>query len=96
MNTQKKTLVIVSGLAGSGKTIVIHALEDLGYYCIDNLPAILLKTFTDNDVRTHIHADNIALALDSRDAETPKAFQTIYYGLKEFYEINSILKLELV
>jgi UPF0042 nucleotide-binding protein len=88
MNTNKKTLLIVSGLAGSGKTIVIHALEDLGYYCIDNLPAILLKSFKEEEVRKQINAEFIALALDSRDTETPKAFQSVYFELKSFYEIK--------
>jgi UPF0042 nucleotide-binding protein len=87
---QKKSLVIVSGLAGSGKTIVIHALEDLGYYCIDNLPAVLLKTFTSEEVLTNIHPEYIALALDSRDFNTPKTFQSIYLDLKEFYNIKII------
>jgi len=41
MNT--KQLVIVSGLSGSGKSIALHTLEDLGYYCIDNLPLFLLR-----------------------------------------------------
>ena len=41
--TDKKRLIIVSGLSGAGKTIALHVLEDLGYYCIDNLPAGLLK-----------------------------------------------------
>lgn len=40
----QKRLIIVSGLSGSGKTIALHVLEDLGYYCIDNLPAALLKS----------------------------------------------------
>lgn len=40
---KQKRLIIVSGLSGSGKTIALHVLEDLGYYCIDNLPAALLK-----------------------------------------------------
>lgn len=40
---KEKRLIIVSGLSGSGKTIALHVLEDLGYYCIDNLPASLLK-----------------------------------------------------
>ena len=35
-------LVIVSGLSGAGKSIAMHALEDLGYYCVDNLPLGLL------------------------------------------------------
>lgn len=35
-------LIIVSGRSGSGKTILLHVLEDLGYYCVDNLPAVML------------------------------------------------------
>ena len=41
------SLLIVSGLSGSGKSIALQALEDLGYYCIDNLPAGLLPHFTE-------------------------------------------------
>jgi RNase adapter protein RapZ len=40
----EKRLIIVSGLSGSGKSIALHVLEDLGYYCIDNLPAALLQS----------------------------------------------------
>ncbi len=40
-------LIIVSGLSGSGKSIALHVLEDLGYYCIDNMPAALLKSVVD-------------------------------------------------
>jgi UPF0042 nucleotide-binding protein len=36
-------LVILSGLSGSGKSVALHTLEDMGYYCIDNLPIFLLK-----------------------------------------------------
>ena len=39
--------VIVTGLSGSGKSIALKALEDLGYYCIDNLPAVLLPNVAD-------------------------------------------------
>ena len=39
------TLQIITGLSGSGKTIALHTLEDLGYYCIDNLPVSLLEAF---------------------------------------------------
>ena len=35
-------LLIVSGQSGSGKTVALNALEDLGYFCIDNLPAVML------------------------------------------------------
>ncbi|MCB1808018.1 MAG: RNase adaptor protein RapZ, partial [Candidatus Competibacteraceae bacterium] len=40
-------LIIVSGLSGSGKTIALQTLEDLGYYCVDNLPLQLLKPFAE-------------------------------------------------
>lgn len=40
-------LIIVSGLSGSGKSVALHVLEDLGYYCIDNMPAALLKSVID-------------------------------------------------
>lgn len=39
-------LVVVSGLSGSGKTVALHTLEDLGFFCIDNLPLFLLKELT--------------------------------------------------
>ena len=42
--TRELRLIIVSGLSGSGKSIALHVLEDLGYYCIDNIPAALLKS----------------------------------------------------
>ena len=37
--------VIVTGLSGAGKTSALHAFEDIGFYCVDNLPSELLKTF---------------------------------------------------
>ena len=44
-------LVIVTGLSGSGKSVALHTLEDLGYYCIDNLPVALLEAFTEQLAR---------------------------------------------
>ena len=51
-------LVIISGRSGSGKSIALQALEDLGYYAIDNLPAMLLGSLVDElrgqGERTHL------------------------------------------
>ena len=44
-------LVIVSGLSGSGKSVALNMLEDLGWYCIDNIPAGLLNAFVSHAVR---------------------------------------------
>ncbi len=40
--TNKVELVVISGRSGSGKTVALHALEDLGFYCIENLPIVFL------------------------------------------------------
>ena len=45
METHRQKLLVVTGLSGSGKSIALDALEDVGFYCIDNLPVSLLETF---------------------------------------------------
>ena len=59
---------IVSGLSGSGKTIALQALEDTGFYCIDNLPAVLLAHFAGllSDLRNSAIM-NVAIGLDVRN-----------------------------
>lgn len=60
--------IIVSGLSGSGKTIGLHALEDLGYYCIDNLPGRLLPQFARQIVDSGDKAlDRVAVGIDARN-----------------------------
>ena len=46
-------LVFVSGLSGSGKSVALHMLEDLDFYCVDNIPAALLKPFISHTVRSN-------------------------------------------
>lgn len=59
---------IVSGLSGSGKTIALQALEDLGYYCIDNLPAVLLPQFAGEFInQSGDGLENCAVGIDSRN-----------------------------
>jgi len=64
-------LVIVTGLSGSGKSIVLKALEDSGYYCIDNLPATLLPQVSQHlgvhDANHHGHP-RVAISIDTRSA----------------------------
>jgi RNase adapter protein RapZ len=45
-------IIVVSGLSGSGKSVALHMLEDLGFYCIDNIPAAMLKPFISYTVRS--------------------------------------------
>jgi UPF0042 nucleotide-binding protein len=59
-------LIILTGLSGSGKSIALRALEDSGFYCIDNLPATLLPQISlHTEARTH---HKIAISIDSRSA----------------------------
>ena len=63
-------LVIVSGLSGSGKSVAIHVLEDLGYYCVDNIPVALLKSVIDeltsgSDEPTEL----LAVGIDARNQQ---------------------------
>jgi UPF0042 nucleotide-binding protein len=44
-------LIVVSGLSGSGKSVALHMLEDIDYYCVDNIPAALLKPFISHTIR---------------------------------------------
>ena len=61
-------LIIVSGLSGSGKSVALHVLEDLGYYCIDNLPAALLKSLLDEVTRPGKQpTKRIAVGVDARN-----------------------------
>ena len=71
-----KQLIIITGLSGSGKSIALHALEDSGYYCIDNLPATMLPQIADH-LRSEnqrpgsinlTNFDKVAISIDSRSA----------------------------
>ena len=61
-------LVIISGLSGSGKSVALHALEDLGFYCIDNIPTTLLRSFVDELLLRNDPAfENVGVGLDARN-----------------------------
>ncbi len=59
-------IVLITGMSGSGKSVALHALEDSGYYCVDNLPPELLSAFVGLE---HVHHGNrLAIAIDVRSA----------------------------
>ena len=82
MNAQEMpTLLIVSGMSGSGKSGALHTLEDLGYYCVDNLPAELLPEFVRRVQASDSAPSKIAVGIDVRSlgdlAEVPAALSQI-------------------
>lgn len=62
-----KSLVIISGLSGSGKSTAVNVLEDLGYYCVDNLPLTLLPTFIELCENSEKVIQKVALVIDIRE-----------------------------
>jgi UPF0042 nucleotide-binding protein len=69
-------LIIVSGLSGSGKSVALHLLEDIDFYCVDNIPAALLKPFISHTIRdTDDTYPRTAVGLDARNR--PHEIETI-------------------
>jgi len=71
--------VIVTGLSGAGKTQAIRSLEDLGYFCVDNLPPTLIPKFAEACYQTGGRIDKIALVIDIRGGEF---FDDLFESLK--------------
>ena len=59
-------IVLITGMSGSGKSVALHALEDAGYYCVDNLPPELLTAFVALEHKHH--GNRVAIAMDVRSA----------------------------
>ena len=78
--------MIISGVSGSGKSVALHVLEDLGFYCIDNIPVPLLKPFIDEIVwRKDPAFESVGIGLDARSrptdlAEVPTLVQNLRDG----------------
>src|SRR5690625_7592008 len=68
-NEKETKLLIITGMSGAGKTVAVQSFEDLGYYCVDNLPPALLPKFLElmKDSTNNIH--KVALVMDLRGRE---------------------------
>jgi UPF0042 nucleotide-binding protein len=63
------TFVVVTGMSGAGKSFAIKCLEDMGFFCVDNLPTTLMPTFADLVVRSQQSPQRVALGVDVRAGE---------------------------
>ena len=77
-----RRFVILTGLSGSGKTQAIRALEDLGYFCIDNLPIQLISTMAALSTRDNTGLDKVAIVVDVRERGFLAEFPRVYRRLK--------------
>jgi len=74
-------IVIITGISGSGKSVGLNALEDAGYFCVDNLPPTLLRALV--ATRQDEHADMLAVAMDARSASSLAGLPADIQLLKE-------------
>jgi UPF0042 nucleotide-binding protein len=82
--------LIITGLSGSGKTSVSRFLEDLGYYCIDNLPAKLIPSLVDLWSRKEVEIAKAALVVDMREAGFTKKFPEVLAAIKKRINLTLI------
>ena len=82
------TLVIVSGLSGAGKSIAIKALEDMSYYCIDNLPLDLVENAVSYFITNPQSHKNLALGMDVRSENFVDRFAALKAKLKKKINVS--------
>jgi RNase adapter protein RapZ len=77
-----RQLVILTGLSGSGKSTVLKTFEDLGFYCVDNLPVELIPTFSELHMRTGGEIQRAALLVDVREGDQLEKLPAILRQLR--------------
>src|SRR4051812_5003521 len=92
-NVPKTELIIITGLSGSGKGTVLKALEDLGYYSVDNLPIELLPKFADI-IEQAESVRRAALVVDVREGQSLKKFPRIFARIRKAIPDATLIFLE--
>ncbi len=81
-------LIVISGRSGAGKSIALRSLEDLGYYCIDNLPVNLLSHFTDSMQK---QLERVAISIDIRNLpNSPQQVTEQLKYLEQFWNLSIV------
>jgi UPF0042 nucleotide-binding protein len=80
---QNLRIVIVTGMSGSGKSTALRALEDVGFFCVDNLPVALLPKFLEMQTDTASEISKVALVMDLRERYFLEKYGEIFSALKE-------------
>jgi len=91
---KKTKIFVITGLSGSGKTTAINAIEDAGFFCIDNLPVVLLPKFLELRRETDSVITKFALVMDMREKGFLQNYQHIFSKLKEEGYLFEIIFLE--
>lgn len=87
-------LVIVTGMSGAGKTVALKMMEDMGYYCVDNLPIPLLEKFAQLILDSHGQHEHVALGIDIRSGEDLSMVGQIFDSWQKMSIAYKVLFLE--
>jgi UPF0042 nucleotide-binding protein len=81
--------IVLTGLSGSGKSQAIRALEDLGYFCVDNLPTTLIPTLARLSIRGDL--EKVAIVVDVREGSFLSSFPKIFRRVRKMRGLNPVL-----
>ena len=84
--TARGRFIVVTGLSGAGKSQAIRALEDLGYFCVDNLPVALLPFMAEFAQQHATEHDRIAVVMDVREPRFTTDFPAMYRSLRKVHD----------
>ena len=76
-------VVIITGLSGSGKSTALRAMEDINFFCVDNLPVVLLPKFLSITLQSSPEIARVAMVMDLRERRFIEKYQRIFEHLKE-------------
>ncbi len=83
--------IVLTGLSGAGKSQAMRALEDLAYFCVDNLPITLLPTFAELVMRADTEIDKAAVVIDVREGTLLEQFPRVFETLRAMPGLNPTL-----
>jgi UPF0042 nucleotide-binding protein len=89
--TARARVIVVTGLAGAGKSQAIRALEDLGYFCVDNLPTALIPTLAGLSKRGSGDLPKVAIVVDVREGSFLRDFPKVWARLKTTRGLDPVL-----
>ena len=89
--TAQARFVVLTGLSGAGKSQAIRALEDLGYFCVDNLPTMLIPTMAELASRAAGGLEKVAIVADVREGAFLLQFPKIYRRIRRLPGLNPVL-----
>ncbi len=85
-----KRFIVLTGMSGSGKSQAIRALEDLGYFCVDNLPITLIPTLATLALRGG-EIEKVAIVVDVREKRLLTSFPRMYRRLRKMRRLHPVL-----